>query len=370
MRFHHHYTCALVALCLIGLMSSLALAYTPADVLRPQGCDAIVYPHGLPSLSVVITALDEDPTLLENTVRSILKHTPGHLLRDIVIVDDASRDQPVRRYMSRTYSKVRVVYNKRGLGVAGARMTGADRSTGDVVVFLDSHMEVTERWAEPFLLHLQNHPDSIVSAVIEGIDPRTQKWESMHPSLHLVTLRVRDLEFKWSGSPPEANITAAPIETASILGAAFGVARKWWEQVGKYDPGLEIWGVENIEIAAKAWMCGTGAYVIPCTRIGHIYWANDTRTRGAYRFEDTTFVARNKARFAQVWMDSYGDSVMKHLSESSGLSDHRLRRLPGLASRHELRQKLHCKSFHWYVENVIYRIARKWGFPLVPEEQS
>lgn len=99
-------------------------------------------------------------------------------------------------------------------------------------------------------------------------------------------------------------------------------------------------------------------------------------------------------------MDSYGDSVMKHLSESSGLSDHRLRRLPGLASRHELRQKLHCKSFHWYfscpptpvwwwcvscavwcaqdvlnalvryVENVIYRIARKWGFPLVPEEQS
>jgi hypothetical protein len=96
-------------------------------------------------------------------------------------------------------------------------------------------------------------------------------------------------------------------------------------------------------------------------------------------------------------MDHYGESVMKHLAEGSGISEHQLRRLPGLAPRHELRQRLQCKSFHWYalmapplplralaervtdvggclhsryVENVIYRIARKWGFPLVPEEKS
>lgn len=310
--------CTVLLLAMLGATS----AYTKYDVRRPKECYSIAYPHSLPSLSVrrlrgslfvasvltrkgmmqvVITALDEDPKLLEDTVRSILKHTPGYLLKDIIIVDDASRDQPVRRYMTRTYHKVVVVYNKgRGLGVAGARMAGADKATGDVIIFLDSHMEVTERWAEPFLLHLQNHPDSIASAVIEAIDPDTKRWESMHPSLHLVTLRVRDLEFKWSGSPPPENVTAAPIETASILGSAFGISRKFWQRVGRYDPGLEIWGVENIEIAAKAWMCGSGAYVLPCSRIGHIYWKGDKRTRGAYRFEDTTFVARNKARFAQV----------------------------------------------------------------------
>jgi len=344
---------------------ALASAYSPSDVVKPEQCASVIYPHGLPSVSVVITSLDEDPTLLENTVRSVLKFTPDNLLKDIVIVDDASRDQPVPRYMGNTYVKVKVVYNKRGLGVAGARMAGADASEGDVIIFLDSHMEVTQSWAEPFLLQLQNYPDSIASAVIEGIEPKSGEWTTVFPELSLVTLRVHDLEFKWCGSPPVKNITADPIATPSILGSAFGVKRRFWEGIGKYDPNLEIWGIENIEIAAKAWMCGSGAYVLPCSRIGHIYWVNGTRSRGAYRFDDTSFVARNKARFAQVWMDSYADSVMERLSKGSNSQD-TLSHLPGLRERHELRRKLGCRSFEWYVQNVIYGIANKWGLDPQP----
>lgn len=307
----------------IMVMIGSAYAYTQADVLKPKECYAIQYPHKLPSLSVrrsrlrppaggreewlvnvtlieqvIITALDEEPKLLEDTVRSILMHTPGHLLRDIIIVDDASRDQPVRKYMTRTYHKVTVVYNRgRGLGVAGARMAGAEKATGDVMIFLDSHMEVTERWSEPFLLQLQNHPESVATAVIEGLEDG--KWDSMHPNLYLVTIRAKDLEFKWTGSPPPENITAEPIAMASILGSAFGITRKFWERIGRYDPNLEIWGIENIELGAKAWMCGTGAYVLPCARIGHVYWKGN-RTRGNYRYDVPNFVSRNKARFAQV----------------------------------------------------------------------
>ena len=121
----------------------------------------------------------------------------------------------------------------------------------------------------------------------------------------------------------------------------FAINRKYFETLGGYDPGMEIWGGENLEVSFKLWMCGGELVCAPCSHVGHIF-----RERSPYKWPtEVNVIRKNAVRLAEVWLDAYKyifyERILFDLGDYGNVSD-----------RVALRQKLQCKSFDWFLKNV------------------
>ena len=215
---------------------------------------------------------------------------------------------------------------------------------GDVILFLDSHCEVGPGWLEPLLQRIKEDDRNVVMPSHDIITAEGFEFVGSSTVDNQGTFNW-GLLHTWQGLPEfdrkVIKTKADPVRSPTMAGGLFAISRRWWEYLGKYDPGFEVWGGENVEISFKTWMCGGRLDIMPCSHVGHVF-----RGGSPYPGHVKNSMSINQKRVADVWLDEYAEIVYLRHPELRTLD------AGNITDRVNLRKRLNCKSFKWFMENV------------------
>ncbi|CAK9291952.1 unnamed protein product [Gordionus sp. m RMFG-2023] len=226
---------------------------------RPKECAEIKYDDDLPNASIVVIFNNEAFTAIIRMIWSIINRTPTQLVHQIILFDDFSDKEELKRplddYVRDHFSSklVQIYRSKERLGLIRARIAGAEKSNGDVLVYLDAHCEVNIGWLEPLAQRIKEKRNAVLCPMIDAINDRTMQYSSGSGiaqggftwSLHFTWLSVSEREKQRLSSP------TSPIRSPTMAGGLLALNREYFWEVGAYDPGMDIWGGENLEMSFR-----------------------------------------------------------------------------------------------------------------------
>lgn len=365
---------------------------------RKLACRKILYNlYKLPNTSVIIVFHNEAWSTLARTVHSILNTSPQHLLAEILLVDDASNrtflGPSLDHYMNNLASvrgvNIRIIRSKERVGLIQARLLGVDEAQGQVLTFIDAHCEATQGWLEPLMEQIKLNRRTAACPIIDIINDDTfaytrsfeLHWGAFNWGMNFRWYPISKRELVNSNGHHDDhhnNKTTTtikmtelvrPFHTPIMAGGLFSIDKSYFEELGRYDPHMDIWGGENIELSLRIWQCGGQLEIVPCSHVAHIF-----RKSSPYTFRPGKEVAdilyTNLARAAEVWIDDWKhffytvSPVFSTFTKKSKqpqtvvnnqlVNNNTLHRdiMIGIEDRKMIRDRLKCENFQWFLDNI------------------
>jgi glycosyltransferase involved in cell wall biosynthesis len=223
-------------------------------------------------VSIIIASRDEEPDVLDATLARLLETTTAFDI-DTIVVDDGSR-VPVNCGSL----PARVLRHPESVGTCGSRRAGALLAEGEVLVFLDAHMSFGPHWLEQLVL--QAGPDSLLCSAF---------W-----SYNLQECHCWGADFEWNAvrdygsnrypgfgvrhrTDPPAHAT---VEVPMVIGACYAMRREAYQHLGGFCAHFRVWGLDEQDISARAWMAGMRVLCATHAKVGHL-----TRRAFPYRVQ-------------------------------------------------------------------------------------
>lgn len=203
-------------------------------------------------LSVVVIARNEGAELVR-TVKNLRATLPPR--SELLVVDDGSRGRVALPPRSGR------IFHARGLGVARARNYGAERASGDVLVFADAHIRVDEGWWRPLLDVLENPTAGAASPAITHLPPTDHTGYGL-------SFKAPDLSVAWLPKKSDR-----PFPVPIIPGCCLAMRRETFDAVGGWDSGLMHRGGVDNELSVRMWTLGYDLYIHPAVICRHLFRA-------------------------------------------------------------------------------------------------
>ncbi|XP_037027892.1 polypeptide N-acetylgalactosaminyltransferase 16-like [Bradysia coprophila] len=324
---------------------------------RPESCKTRNYQlvDGQKA-SVIITFYNESRSALLRTLTSILNRTPLDLIEEIIVIDDHSTTDVEPQFLRNYHKTIKLIRNDQREGLIRSRNIGAKLAVGHYLVFLDSHCEVNVGWLEPLIHQAEEQQGVVVSPILDVID-----WQSLLYRSGSNKLRGGfdwSLQYKWIAIPEEELESRSFQEsfaysTPSIPGGVFLISRVWFRQLGGFDSNLKIYGGESLELSLKTWMCGGHVEVAVCSRVGHVF-----RRKHSFDFpngiRDT--IQHNTRCIAESWLEDYKFFFYSTQPKAQPIEMDTNTCSKSIQKANRLKQKLQCRSFRWYLQNVFQEL--------------
>ncbi len=220
---------------------------------------------------------------------------------ELIVVDDGGPSEEGRRLAERFGARYEP--HPKPLGLNVARNTGVERSTGDLVVFVDDDVEARDGWLKALLAAAREHPGIEVFTGpilprLEGSPPRGCGREG--PPITSLDLGRKDTPARYA------------------WGANMAIRRRALARVGPFDVSLEHGGDE------QEWQerLGSGAMYVAAAALDHRRKPEDARLRPLCR---AAYVRGRAARRFDAWRGR-APSLHRELQTLAGCLGHVLRR--------------------------------------------
>lgn len=303
------------------------------------------------TISIVLPCAEERD-LAYKTVQSAFENTPSEVLHEIVVVDDGSNpplaDTHLKADVQRKF-RVKIERHESTVGLIGAKKTGGDAATGDIIVFFDCHVAPQKDWEKDFLQLIgENYRRMVVPQITSlDIDTWTQIGAGGGMSKCYVTW---DGDFKWGGTDD--------MYMGMLSGGLAGMSRRWWWESGGFDDQMLGWGGENIDQGVRMWVCGGEIVAAPNAQVAHMWRTGDKKTSARYKHVGDTM--RNRARAINAWMGEFSVKLDEFPAFKSRRDSGGDQWFGDMSPFEKVKDKLQgCRPFAWYLRRFkgIYEDA-------------
>ncbi|UWU48816.1 Glycosyltransferase, GT2 family [Limnospira platensis C1] len=200
--------------------------------------------------SVVIPTYNRLP-ILQKCLRALENQTYSAAVTgyEVVLVDDGSTDGTVEWLGTNTLEFPHLrIYQQDHQGPAAARNLGVEQARGDLIVFIDSDLVVT---------------DSFLAAHATALIANSQKSDRIFTYGRV----VNTCNFENPTTEPYkiTDFSAAYFATGNVA-----IARHWLIEAGLFDPKFQLYGWEDLELGVR--LKKLGLKLIKCPAAVGYHW--------------------------------------------------------------------------------------------------